>query len=289
MSISCNTHGIRPLLHGPFYEPSVSCNLVDSWLGGAFKTIDPIIRRSDFCALATVMGRRQPRIAPIWLGAIILGIENHILQPIRAGMFAIDMVSAAWTSAPHSFIGPRRHIPSRIDNSRISRADECRLLYIAQSDHARVPVCPWEPFGDTDLQDADIEVRAHACCTGRHCLQYESWAWELGNGRKSAPDRGFIPNDGLTDCNGIAVDLLVSPQCRDDPDSEGLSEVATRSIFGWLRSDGYPLTEREIWKHPWLNSNESSDEELDDLSKSVSADGAQVTTIDDWIWKSVNK
>ena len=285
MSISCNTQGIRPLLHGPFYEPSVSCNLVDSWLEGAFQTIDPIIQRNDYSGLATVMGRRQPKIAPMWLGAIILGIETQILQPIRAGMFAIDMLSAAWTSTSHSFIGPRRQIPSKIDGLRISRADECRLLYIAQPDHSRVPVCPWKPFGDTDLQDADIEVREHACCTGKHCLQYHSWAWDLRDGKKSTPDRGFIPNDGFMDADEITVDLLISPQCRDDPNSEELSEIATRSVFSWLRSNGYPMKERGVWMHPWLSVNDSSDEEIDDLSDGVSTDGERRPTIENWMLK----
>ncbi|EXJ72776.1 uncharacterized protein A1O5_03923 [Cladophialophora psammophila CBS 110553] len=289
MSISCNTRGMRPLLHGPFYEPSVSCNLVDSWLEGAFKTIDPIIRRNDYSGLATVLGRRQSRVAPIWLGAIILGIENQILQPVRAGMFAIDILSAAWTSTSHSFVGPRRDIPSRIENLRISRADECRLLYIAQPDHTRVPVCPWEPFGYTDLHDADIEVREHACCAGKHCLQYDNWAWDLRDGRKSAPDRGFIPNDGFMDANETTIELLVRPQCQDDPESEGLAEIATRSIFGWLRSNGYPSKERGIWMHPWLNVNDSSDEEIDDLSEGGSADGERGSTIENWISKRVDK
>lgn len=281
MSLSCNTQGIRPLLHGSFYEPSVPCNLVGSWLEGALKTIDPIIQRSDYSGLAIVMSKRRPRIAPIWLGAIILGIEHQILQPVRTGMFAIDMLSAAWTSTSHSFIGPRQQIPSKIDDSRISRADECRLLYIAQPDHSRVPVCPWEPFGDTDLQDADIEVRKHAYCTGKHCLQYEKWTWNLQNGRKTAADYGFIPNDDLMDTNGISSDLPVNPDCRDEPGaSEGLAEIATRSIFSWLRPNGYPLNERAIWRHPWLNSHDSEDE--DDLVES-DTDCKRSSNIKKWI------
>lgn len=46
--------------------------------------------------------------------------------------------------------------------------------------------------------------------------------------------------------------------------SHELSEVATRSIFSWLRSTGYPPNEAAIRKHPWLDIEDSEDEE-DDL------------------------
>ena len=99
--------------------------MVESWLEGASGTIETVVQSRNYPALATIMSRRQPRIAPLWLGAIILGIEDQILLPIRTGMFAIDMLSAAWTSTLHSFIGPRRLIPANVDSFSMSRADEC--------------------------------------------------------------------------------------------------------------------------------------------------------------------
>jgi hypothetical protein len=126
------------------------------------------------------MGKRQPKIAALWLGAIVLGMESHILRQVSAGMFAVNMLTAAWTCTAHSFIGPRKVIPSDCHNAKIRRSGECRLLYLAEAeDHARVPVCPREPFGDTDLSETDVEVRAHAHCRGQHCLQYEDWTWDL--------------------------------------------------------------------------------------------------------------
>lgn len=40
-----------------------------------------------------------------------------------------------------------------------------------------------------------------------------------------------------------------------------MSENATRSIFGWLRVDGYALGERDIWEHEWLETVDTDDEE----------------------------
>ncbi|OJJ95259.1 hypothetical protein ASPACDRAFT_48003 [Aspergillus aculeatus ATCC 16872] len=42
--------------------------------------------------------------------------------------------------------------------------------------------------------------------------------------------------------------------------AEALSEVATRGIFGWLRSRGYPASERAIYQHEWLALASSDDE-----------------------------
>lgn len=54
--------------------------------------------------------------------------------------------------------------------------------------------------------------------------------------------------------------------CRDfkhDLLSESLSEGATRGVFGWLRANGYPLSERDIYQHSWIDL-ESTEDELDD-------------------------
>jgi hypothetical protein len=47
-------------------------------------------------------------------------------------------------------------------------------------------------------------------------------------------------------------------------ESEALSEMATRSIFGWLRVTGYPQSERDIYRQSWIDMEDSDEEELDD-------------------------
>jgi hypothetical protein len=64
MSISCSTGGIRPLLSSSFYDASVSCNLVDSRLEGAFETIDVNLQRKDYSKFAIVMSKRRPKLGP---------------------------------------------------------------------------------------------------------------------------------------------------------------------------------------------------------------------------------
>jgi hypothetical protein len=56
-----------------------------------------------------------------------------------------------------------------------------------------------------------------------------------------------------------------------DRNRDFVSENATRSIFGWLRVDGYAVDEKEIWKHDWLEIPESDEEEeqSDDSSRNI--------------------
>lgn len=50
--------------------------------------------------------------------------------------------------------------------------------------------------------------------------------------------------------------------------SQFLSEVATRGIFEWLRSTGYPYSERDIYEHSWLDLEGTDDEEEPDDTES---------------------
>jgi hypothetical protein len=49
-------------------------------------------------------------------------------------------------------------------------------------------------------------------------------------------------------------------------ESEELSQVATRSIFSWLRNVGYPRSEALIKNHPGLDMGESEHSEDDEGS-----------------------
>lgn len=50
--------------------------------------------------------------------------------------------------------------------------------------------------------------------------------------------------------------------------SQTLSEGATRGIFGWLRSTGYPRSERPIYQHSWIDLEGMDEEEAPDDAES---------------------
>lgn len=45
--------------------------------------------------------------------------------------------------------------------------------------------------------------------------------------------------------------------------SQVASEAATRGIFGWLRSIGYPANERPLHRHSWIVVESSDDDDID--------------------------
>ena len=129
MTLSCNIHGLRALLAGSFFDSSVPSNLVSPWLQPVFEIIDPIIAREGSTSFAIIMSKRKPRLAALWLGAIILGMEKDILQSVPNGLFDVELHAAAWTGTIHSFINPRPHTAYATCHGEIKRSNECRLLY----------------------------------------------------------------------------------------------------------------------------------------------------------------
>ncbi|PLB43867.1 hypothetical protein P170DRAFT_459437 [Aspergillus steynii IBT 23096] len=252
MTLSSNTWGLRSLLHSTFFNPSIECNLVSAWLNPAFAVLDSISH--DKTSLSKFLATRSPRLGILWLGAILTGLDASILRDTRTGLSALDLAASAWTQTSQTFltsgIGDTKHSES------INRADECRLLFISafERNHSRPPVWAWTPFGETRLCDAEISVRKHTQCPyDTHCLEYESWEWMLDSGRTTPA--------ALCD---YKYDFL----------SQDLSECATRGIFGWLRSAGYPASERRIYQHEWIDL-EDTDEEGEDEDEDVRTDGGR--------------
>jgi hypothetical protein len=264
MTLSCNRRGMQALLCGSFFDPQVSCNLVSPWFQPILEIIDPLVRVGDYEKLAIIMGKRQPKLAALWMGATISGMANVIFQQVRIGLMAIELNASAWTATTHSFISLKPEGLCENDDTEISRSDECRLLYLTEAEgHSRLPISPWKPFGTTMLCDTDIDVRRHAKCTG-HSLQYISWSWDLYDGTVSE-DQGFIVDERNKDTSAAAVEIVLLDLQKDRfLKSEMLSEVATRSIFSWLRSSGWPKREKDFYCHSWIEL-EGSDEELEDI------------------------
>ncbi|KAL2889491.1 hypothetical protein HOO65_020033 [Ceratocystis lukuohia] len=256
LTLSCNTRGIRPLLLSVFYEPRIECNAVTPWLQGTLAAIKH------------------------------LAGNNSLLQEVHFGQIPIDLHSAAWSGTIHSFIQQPVSNPLVTDGS-ISRVDECRLLFLSQSErHVRIPVCQWKPFGKTPIENVDIEVRVHQQCED-HWLQYEGIDWECedGNleflpsqkaGSQSMPGKPPMQETGNACTTAICYERMAR-------DREAISENATRNIFGWLRSDGYAQGEQDIWKHEWFDMSESDEDDIRDDETTCDASARLSPRVESWV------
>ncbi len=270
MTISCNIWGMQALLCGDFFDLDICCNAVSPWSEPALEIITSILRESQYEKLAATMGKGQPNLAALWLGSILTGGEKRIFRDVRLGLSAVELHAAAWTGTIHSFIGPWSPASISIKYSAICRSDEAQLLFLTECEgFSRVPVCPWQPFGTTPLEHTEIEVRQHAQCN-RHCLQYVGWRWDSID-KVILEDKGCDVNADGNEA-GRMTDFIPSPAKRElILRSEILSEVATRSIFGWQRTKGFPAEEKAIRMHEWLDLDKTDEEEEeedddDDLS-----------------------
>ena len=156
-----------------------------------------------------------------------------------------------------------------------------------------MPVCQWKPFGGTPLEHDDIEVRVHAECKG-YGLRYRGFAWDCVDGRESY-QVGDGDGDGGSACRspslprrapGLEQDLVDYRNL--DSERDFVSENATRSIFGWLRVNGYALDGKDIWNYEWFDMSES-DEEIEqgeDSSKDMPRPHSYVET---WLSELIDK
>ena len=81
ITLSCHVKGIRPLLLSSFYNPSIDCNAVTPWLKGALAAIDALAQDSPL-VLGRMLMDRQPKVAPLWLGATVLGLQKRLLRTL---------------------------------------------------------------------------------------------------------------------------------------------------------------------------------------------------------------
>ncbi|KAE8308144.1 hypothetical protein BDV41DRAFT_568477 [Aspergillus transmontanensis] len=281
MMLSCDVWGIRSLLHGTFFNSDIECNLVAAWMSAAFAVIDPVIQEGNIVKLLKILARRLPKLAPLWLGAMLVD-NGKALKSIKAGYVAVELHAAAWTGMIESFI---TRGPGVSDGKVIRREDECRLLHIIGcGSYARLPVWPWKPFGETLLNDSELEVQKHAQCNC-NCLEYRAWYWELADG-KCLEARGVDahqPDDNVAQIESV---IKSTPsQCSIDCLSDDLSANPTRGIFGWLRSTGYPANERHVYKHPWFDVGDSDEDGiLDDQEDGSKANEADICkAVENWL------
>jgi hypothetical protein len=95
MTISCNTRGMYALLCGSLFDHQVACNLVSPWFQPIPEIISPLVKGGEFEKVATIMGKRQPKLAALWMGATISGMATAIFQGVRIGLTAIELHASA--------------------------------------------------------------------------------------------------------------------------------------------------------------------------------------------------
>ncbi|UZP45269.1 hypothetical protein NXS19_013081 [Fusarium pseudograminearum] len=285
LTLSCNTRGIRSLLFSVFYEPSIECNAVTPWLQGTLAAIKHVAGHNPYTVGRLCM-ERSPRVAFLWLGCIILDIQDELLREVYFGQIPIDLHSASWSGTIQSFIQQRVSNPLIIDGF-ISRADECRLLFLSQSERrSRLPVCQWTPFGKTPVDDVDLEVRVHQQCQD-HWLQYEGIEWECEDGNVGSlslqkVDSQTIPSKPPVHVPTQEFNTYISYEGL-DRDREAISENATRNIFGWLRVNGYAQGEQDIWKHEWFDMSDFDDDDIKE-EETISDTSAQLSPrVESWV------
>ncbi|KAJ6141482.1 hypothetical protein N7470_009872 [Penicillium chermesinum] len=179
-------------------------------------------------------------------------------QP-QLGLMALDLPASAWTETTQTFLTSEAMIDLRSGLG--------------------------SPLGFTQLCDTELSVRQHAQCA-THCVEYESWEWILTNSSSilnSATKRSKTPikePTAHTNKTSAALD-----DYSYDFYSQELSEGATRGIFGWLRSTGYPRSERNIYQHSWFDLEDTDEEEEPDDAES-DMEHVQCSTnsrVDSWL------
>lgn len=128
-----------------------------------------------------------------------------------------------------------------------------------------LPFTLGKPFGETRLYDADLAVQQHACCNC-HFLNYKSCEWSLTTGDVlEDPGMDIVASVGASPITHKPENHIIRCDCEytSRPNSEMASETATRGVFGWLRSAGYPANEKAIYRHSWIDIEDFDEEEND--------------------------
>ncbi|KAF4630954.1 hypothetical protein G7Y89_g7181 [Cudoniella acicularis] len=247
LTLSCNATGTKSLLTSIFYSPSIPCNTSGAFLRGTFAFLSSDLMQDQHLLLLT-LAKRDPALSFLWF----------------------DLHTAAWTGTLMSFIQePISQVP--LDKAEISRADEARLLYLChEQSYTITPLFPWEPFGSTALTDVNIDVRQHARCGTSHGLEYAGLSWRCRDTHPTSttyfpripiPSRAKNGLPVLTETTNISIPYEKLDEDEDDENSE----MVTRNIFTWLRDeDGFPIAERAIREHDWIDNLTDDDDDNDE-------------------------
>ena len=267
LTLSANARRMKAVLGSVFYGPGIPANACGAWLQGTMAVLQSK-GSGNLQVLAHMFFDWSPHISYLWLGGIITGAHRDFLRNTSSllGLNRIDLDEAAWSGTLWSFIQEPVSL-LHLDSESISRADECRLMFLTQDPPPEFPpIYPYSPLGDTNIQDADLGVQLHAFCPGKHGLRFMSLTWNCVGGRKDIQSTGpisiassiHITSNSFDDKDiGIKVDYAWLDRERD------LSEGVTSNLFTWMREmNGFTVAERDIYRHEWIDAFDSDDESV---------------------------
>ncbi|SPQ27071.1 faa53472-bf1a-4a23-8ee1-59bb4655f746 [Thermothielavioides terrestris] len=270
LTLSCNNF-LQALLSSVAFEPDIPCNACGAWIQGTFAVLDSDHVKADLQVLTGALMARNPKLGFLWVGAAALGIHSfYLFDCMRTLFYPIDLTLAGWTNTLMSFIQqPARAIQPTQD--KIRGADEARLLFLSQAiDHTEFPIKGFPPFGSTAIADCGLEVQRHVSCGKSHQLYYSTWTWDCRDGERETvsyePPKLLGGESVLRQDDGETAEAEDSciqvDYSRMDRELD-CAEVVTRCIIGWLREhDGFPIAERGIREHEWIDFlYESEDDE----------------------------
>lgn len=293
LTLSANAPGMKAVLGSIFYESNIPANACGAWLQGTMAVLK-LKGPENPHLLARMFFDRSPHISFLWLGGIITGAHKDFLRGTHSllGLNRIELHAAAWTGTLLSFI--QEPVSSiHHDTTSISRADECRLMFLAQ-EPARdfPPIYPYPPLGETSIRDTDLGVQLHAHCPARHSLQFLSIAWNCVGGKKDIQTTEYVPllssnytiNNPQDEDEATGVDYSLLDRDRD------LSEGVTRNLFSWMRDmDGFTVAEREIYRHEWIEDFDSDEESVEPEGDGRSTTGLMVAQMGCWMANSMTR
>jgi hypothetical protein len=134
--MSCNVTGLQSVLGSSLTEPDLLCNVCRAWLQGAF-TVPDAPYAQEPASLAHMLMQKSPHLDFLWFGGAIL-MDLHRYNEVGATCCTPYRSQAVvWTDTfglPHPegcFIDPLK--------GEIARADEARLMFLAQSEYHYPP------------------------------------------------------------------------------------------------------------------------------------------------------
>ncbi|KAL1858122.1 hypothetical protein VTK73DRAFT_7936 [Phialemonium thermophilum] len=195
MTLSADTLGLQSLLWSQFWQPDVPCPLVGPWLAGILHAIRPLVDGRDATTLAGAFALRRPRVAPWWLGLLLLGSPDAWDQMVLwlrtaegrcgYGLAALsfpDITVSAWTNSPNSFweLGPGGRVDASHQSLRdvVPRVDvlRCRYNYNLRDESWNLAT-PWTPLGT--IRKTEVEVDIWPSLERGFGRRYAHWIWQV--------------------------------------------------------------------------------------------------------------